>query len=169
MKQWFDSLAPRERVMVSAAAIVAVLAVIYAGVWEPLNKGVARLSHQVEQQSQLVGWLQETEPKIRALRQATHRSAPAEANDALLTVIDKTSKAAGMGGMVKRIQPQGNDSVQVWIEGAPFNDMLDWLYRLQNRYGVEVQSVSMQPGDQGGQVHGQLRLSRPSSSSGSGS
>lgn len=164
MRQWFDSLAPRERVMVGIAAVVVVLAVLYAGVWEPLNHGVAHLSQQVKQQRELVSWLHETAPKIRALRQATHRNAPKEQNAALLSVIDKTSKAAGMGGMVKRIQPQGDNSVQVWIENATFNDMLDWVYRLQNRYGVEVKSASMQPGNQAGQVHGNLRLIRPTGS-----
>lgn len=164
MRLWFASLAPRERMMVGIAAVVVVLAVLYAGLWEPLNHGVALLNRQVKQQRELVSWLHDTAPKIHALRRATHRSAPTEQSAPLLSVIDKTSKAAGLGGMVKRIQPQGDNSVQVWIENATFNDMLDWLYRLQNRYGIEVKAAGMQSGDQAGTVHGNLRLIRPTGS-----
>lgn len=165
MKRWFESLAPRERVMVSLAAVVVVLAVFYSAVWGPLNKGVSRLSQQVQQQQQLAAWLNETAPRIRALRSAAHQRSPEDLNQALLTVIDKTSKAAGLGDRVKRIQPQGNESVQVWVEHVSFNDMLDWLYRLQNRYGVDIQSLSVEPGGQTGQVHGHMRLKRPQGSS----
>jgi general secretion pathway protein M len=165
MKDWFIALAPRERLMLGAMAAFIVLAVLYLGVWEPLHAGVARLRQQVTQQRELVGWLNDTAPEIRALRSATHRSAAAGKKDkSLLTVVDKTSKAAGMAGMLKRIQPEGNSAVQVWVSDATFDDMLGWLYRLQNRYGIAVKTVNVDPADQIGQVNGRLRLSRKSGS-----
>jgi general secretion pathway protein M len=160
VRQWFDSLAPRERLLLAVTAVIVVLAVLYAGVWEPLNQGVAHMHKEVKRQAQLIAWLDHTAPKVKALRAGGHHGAPKAQGTPLLTIIDKTSKDKGLDGHIQRIQPRGDDAAQVWVAAAPFDNMLAWLYRLQARYGVTILSISLKRGDNTGQVNGHLSLER---------
>ena len=53
MKDWYTALAPRERTMVSIAAVLVVLALIYVAAWNPLSSSVASLEQSVEERRHL--------------------------------------------------------------------------------------------------------------------
>ena len=157
MKEWFTSLAPRERAMVSIAAVVVALALVYAVAWNPLASSVSRLQQSVEEQQALKQWMQQSAAEVNQLRGAAgstddHRS--------LLAVVDQTSKQSQLGPAVKRIEPDGQELVRVNLEQASFDDVVTWLGSLQRSYGVSVADVSIDRQADSGRVNARITLKR---------
>ena len=159
MKAWFLSLAPRERLMVSAAAGVVILALIFLLAWEPLASRVTQLQQSVDEQQALKQWMQQAAVEARQLRGAAG-SAAADANRSLLAIVDQTSKQSRLGSAVKRIQPDGQDLVRVSLEQASFDDVVLWLGTLQRSYGVNVVDAALDRQANAGRVNARLTLKK---------
>ena len=157
MKEWFNGLAPRERIMVSIAAAVVVLALIYAAAWSPLTSSVDHLEQSVTEQQALKQWMQQSAAEVNRLRHAgsgggNHRS--------LLAVVDQTSKQSKVAPAVKRIEPDGQTLVRVTLEKAAFDDLVAWLGSLQRDFAVSVADVSIDRQADSGLVNVHLTLKR---------
>ena len=159
MKDWFTALAPRERTMVSIAAVLVVLALIYVAAWNPLSSSVASLEQSVEEQQALKQWMQQSAAEVNRLRNASggvgagdHRS--------LLAVVDQTSKQSQLTPAVKRIEPDGQELVRVSLEQASFDDLVTWLGSLQRNHGVSVADISIDRQPDSGRVNVRLTLKR---------
>lgn len=159
MKDWFLSLAPRERVMVSAAAIVAVVALFYTAVWQPLHQGAAEMEQRIQRQRQLAIHVAKLGAQAERLRARTQGDFRAE-NDSLLAIINRTSRNMGLGHAIQRIQPDGPDKAAVTIEGASFNTMIRWLRKLQQQYGVTITVLNVVRGENEGRVEARMTLER---------
>lgn len=159
MKDWFDSLAPRERTMVGAAAVVILLALVYVAAWSPLNSGIARLEHSVEEQRALKQWMQQSAAEANQLRSAAGAGGAAD-HRSLLAVVDQTSKQSQLAPAVKRIEPDGQELVRVTLEQASFDDLVQWLGGLQRMSGVSVADVSIDRQADTGRVNARLTLKR---------
>lgn len=152
---WFGALAPRERVLVAACVIVVVAAVLFLGVWEPIN--VARRDHQaaLEQAQALSLRIDEA---ARLAQDRTRGTAPAS-GVSLISAVDQAAQSGELGKPT-RLQPQGDAEVRVWFDDVSFDASLLWIATLQSRYGIEVQSLDVEPRDAPGRVNLRASLVR---------
>mgnify|MGYP000091253581 CR=1 FL=1 len=158
MKAWFAELQPRERMMVIAGAIVLGLLIFYAAVWDPLVSGARNKAVAVEEQRKLLQWMQKSAEEVKRLRPAGGAVAQLPAGQSLLGVIDQTSKSANLGGAVKRVKPEGDNKVSVWLEEASFDDTMLWLENLQRTYGVQVDTIVIDRKNTPGKVDARIEF-----------
>jgi general secretion pathway protein M len=158
VKAWFISLAPRERLMVSAAAAVVFLALGYLVVWDPLNSRLTHAQQSVDEQQSLKRWMQQAAAEAKQLRGAA--VGRGDAGRSLLAVVDQTSKQSQLGPAVKRIQPDGQDLVRVSLEQASFDDLVLWLGSLQSAYGVSIVDAAIDRQSDAGRVNARLTLKK---------
>lgn len=161
MKDWFNGLAPRERLMVSVAAVIVALALIYAAAWSPLASSVVRLENSVEEQQALKQWMQQSAAEVNQLRNSSGATG-ASGHRSLLAVVDQTSKQSQLAPAVKRIEPDGQELVRVTLEQASFDDMVKWLGGLQRSSAVSVEDISIERQAESGRVNVRLTLKRSS-------
>ena len=138
MKEWYNKLEPRERKILLAGACTLVVAFIYFIVWKPLVKKVDRLQTSTVEQQELIDWMKTTAVEVKQLRAISQPTAAIGQGQSLLGVIDRTANASKLSGMVKRVKPEGDTKARVWLEGAPFNDIIQWIEQLQKRQGIVV-------------------------------
>lgn len=155
LRQYWDQLQPRERRVLLLGAIALVLLLLYALVWSPFQQTLSRLDSSIVEQRNTLGWMQQAAQEARSLR-GTH--APVSDGRSLLAVTDETARAHGLGTAVKRVQPDGQHTVRVWLEGARFDDILQWLATLTGKHGVKVTSFGAERSTADGQVHARLVL-----------
>lgn len=160
LQRWLSSLAPRERLLVSAAALVVAAGAFFLFVWEPLHAGADELSQRIAGQRELASWLAAIETEAAALRRSAGAQDLKGREDSLLAVVDSSSRAAGLAQAVQRIQPEGSDQATVTIDGAGFNKMLFWLRALEHSYGVVVTSLAVTREETAGLVQARLTLKR---------
>ena len=125
MKSWFDSLDSRERIFVIGGAAVVLVAVLFAFVWTPLNKGQAAL------ESSVILWersLAELRP-LKGMQQSSGSSqtATASAQQTPVLIVDQTLRARGLDRSLKRSQPTTRNGIRVEFENVAFDDLVLWL------------------------------------------
>ena len=159
MKNWFERLTQRERWMVMAAAAVVAIAVLQIGVIAPLWGGSARLEADLVDREQLLAEVMAAE---RAMVRGGGRDASdiVGAEESLVVIVDRTSRAAGLGPHLRGTQPGGDDSLRVRLEQAPFERLVPWLAELGDRFGVRVDTASFDQGGEPGLVNASLVLQR---------
>ncbi|ORE86243.1 General secretion pathway M protein [Oceanococcus atlanticus] len=159
MREWFDNLAPRERWIVSAGGVVFALMMYFLLVWDPLSQKAARLHNDLADARDLVSFMQSTRQQVAQLG-GQNAGAPQSSGRSLLSDVDSSSKRNGLGDKIKRIQPEGQTSVRVWIEGVPFEQLLRWMDQLQNQLGIVLSDGSLDRDDIAGTVKARLTLVR---------
>lgn len=158
MKAWFAELQPRERMMVIAGAIALGILIFYAAVWDPLVSGASSKAAAAEEQQKLLQWMQKSAEEVKRLHPAGSAVAQLPPGQSLLGVIDQTSKSATLGGAVKRVKPEGENKVSVWLEDASFDDTMQWLENLHRTFGVDVDNIVVDRKATPGKVDARIEL-----------
>jgi general secretion pathway protein M len=162
VKQWFQSRERREqRALIVAAAAMAAFA-LYAFLWQPLSRDVGQLRSRVADQRQTLAWMKRTAVRVQRLRaNAAHASVPTNTQP-LLSLADSTARKAGLHDVIRRLEPQGDTRVQLWLENAQFDTLIRWLAKLRATRAVTVANGSIQLDAKPGMVNAHLLLEQPS-------
>ncbi len=161
MKDWLQSLEPRERLFVLTAVIVVVFAIAWLAVWKPLDANQKSAALRVEDWKSSIAALRPMKSQLQA--QGGNQAASAGQNQSMVIIIDSSLRQRGLYNSLQRSQPtpDGN-GIRVEFENAPFDDLMLWLGDLNRQYGLLVQSSSFSAvsGDSQGRVNSTLTLER---------
>lgn len=161
LREWFDSLAPRERLAVAAGAIAVVIALFYYGLWNPLNSHLETARTRVAAETNQARWMLGVRDEARLLQASGTQTKLKGRGDSLLSIVDTTSRANNLGEAVRHIQPDSDDKATVSLQQANFNQMLFWLRTLHSEYGVSTTEMTVsRDDDTPGQVEVRLTLVR---------
>lgn len=149
MKSAWQELAPRQRHMILAAVFVALAALLYVQVWEPLAQARSLERERIAGQQALLLWLEALEPVAGQLRSA-QQDRPLVDGRSLLGLADETARAAGLAGSMTRIEPVGQDEVRVWFEQADFVDVMGWLEQFSRTTAVQIKALQVDRHDRAG-------------------
>jgi general secretion pathway protein M len=155
-RAWWASLAERERRVLGAGAVALGLIVLYTAAWDPL--ATARQRRALDLQSARALAVQ-----LESLAGVAGRGgAPAiqGKDQSLLAVVDQSRKASALTKPPSRLQPEGDNTVRIWLEDVPFDALVRWLGDLQTRYGVRVEAADIERESGPGLVNARLTLMR---------
>lgn len=139
LRQYWEQLQARERRILSFGGGAAAVLLLYALVWDPFTARIAQLENSVGAQRATLAWMQQAAVEARSLRGST-----GSGGRSLLALSDETAKAHDLGAAVKRVQPDGQHTVRVWLEGAAFDDLLRWLDTLSGRHGLRIAALNVE-------------------------
>jgi general secretion pathway protein M len=151
MKAWFDSLQPRERLMVLGGVVGVLLIAIWFGVMK-LHTQTEVLRDSVAAKQRMLVDL------TRVGARPTNPAGNQANNQTLVVVIDGSAREHGITLSTRR--PDGPDGVQVAFSNVPFDMLLEWLVALEKQSSVAVEAASFTTAKQKGIVNGQLTLRR---------
>jgi general secretion pathway protein M len=146
IKQKYSQLTEREQRLVLLSVVVGVIGLFYWLVWAPLNHSIATNHKAVEQQQQLLTWVQKN--AARAIQLRSVKGVGANFNGSLPQAVNQT--AAQVDIAISRMQPQGEE-LQVWVDQAPFNDVLSWLQALE-KMGIIILDLDIAEADVAGHI-----------------
>jgi general secretion pathway protein M len=153
MKSWFFGLPVRERWIVGVGASVAVAIIVWGFLVRPLRAEVRASRTAVETKQRLlvdVARVEVAQPNVVGNRLG--------ADQALQLVIANTAATYGLGQ--PRTRADGPSSVDVTLQGVPFDALVAWLVALHDSYGVDVETASFSSAREPGLVNGQVSLHR---------
>lgn len=164
MKAWFEGLDERQRLLVTGAGALLLLLLVYALVWAPLHSAFTSMQDKVTGQRATAAWMQQSALRLAQLRSSQGPARQGLGGKSLLALADSSARADGLGNVLKRVEPDGSSSVKVWMEGASFDELIGWLGKLNTRYGIQIDTVSMErAADTAGRVNVRLTLQTPES------
>jgi general secretion pathway protein M len=159
IRDWWEQLAPRERIMVSVCGAFIIAALIWTMIVRPVYSGNAQLKEAVATKQAQLANLQELASRITPASQGRPTTRQGR-NDSIVVVIDQTTRERSLAGYLKRNQPEGNSGVRLRFEGAPFDALVDWLGELNQVYGLVTVSASFDEAGPG-RVNCSIELKRP--------
>jgi general secretion pathway protein M len=154
MKQWFESLESRERMILSGGALIAAIIVFWSFVWQPIAQGTTDMQAAIESKQKVLVDL------YRVGSVASSEGASSSGGQSLFVLIDQTAQASGLGGAITRARPEGTSEINVTFQNASFDVLLAWLIQLQQNNGITVEGASINSTRERGLVSGQLALRR---------
>jgi general secretion pathway protein M len=153
LTQYLQRLEPRERRTVLAGAIAAAVLIIVATVL-PLQHSVAAVQQRVERKRDDLQWLRSMAPQLAGLQD----SAPPALRESLVVVVDRSARESGLAKSLVGSQPSGDGGLNVRLDQTPFDTLIVWLSQLRERYGVRVDSATIDAGKGSGNVTATLVL-----------
>ena len=160
MREWFDNLAPRERIVVLVGAVIVGVMLFWGLVIAPLDSSVTKLSQRVDDKRELIVWMQQAAARIKAAGPGAADGA-SDGDGSLVVLVDRSARSAGLGGALTRNQPVGDDGIRVQLRDASFDAMARWLTQLKSTNGLALDSASIERGAAAGTVNASLVLRQP--------
>lgn len=158
MKAWLQSLAPRERLIVTVGGAVLVLVVVYLAVLEPMARAYAEREARVAALEGEIEWMRGAAAEVRALGGA----APEEDNGSQRPPYLAADRALREAGLPRpsRLEPVGSRGARLEIDQVAFDRLLQVLVRLRARDGLRVERANFERVG-AGLVEASLDLERP--------
>ncbi len=135
---WYAGLQVREQRMVAFGGIALALIILVGGILLPLQSAVSSAEARNDTKRQDLMWMRANAAEIRA----AGSQLPADSSEAPVVLVDRVGRAAGLTDALRGTQPSGS-GVRVQLEGAPFDVVVTWLATLDQRYGLSIESITV--------------------------
>jgi len=160
LKDWFDALQPRERLILGIGGVLVLMVALYLLVLAPFYAAVAARSERVTQKEGDLAWMRSVAPEMLALNaQAPVAAGPSQ--DSLVVLIDRVARECGLSSALTGQTPDGESGIRVRLESAEFDKLIVCLGSLQQQHAVSVESAAIDRSGEPGQVNASLVLTRP--------
>jgi len=152
----YKALTEREQRLVMISAVAVIIAIFFWGIWKPLNDAVDQQRTLNTSQQKLLVWVKDSAARAKQLRRSS--TGTATYNGSLPQAVNVTTSRHNIA--ISRMQPQGEE-IQVWVDQAPFNDVLAWLQALENM-GIVILQADIAEADGPGLIKiRRLQLGKP--------
>lgn len=159
VREWFETLSQREKLLVSGAAILLVVAIVMIGAFRPLALSRQRLAGQLTEKQAVLADIERVATRVGRLSGPAAPQAAAS-GESLVVLIDRTTRSRGLGAYLKRNEPDGATSIRLRFENVPFDDLVAWLAEIQSTSAIGVTSANADPATGVGRVNVNLQLAR---------
>lgn len=146
VKLWWQQLNSREKTLVQIMGTAIAIFVLYSLVWQPLNTKLVTAEKTLSSRQDLLTWVEENTARYQAIKPNSRGKKTA---GSLSSIVNRSATQHQL--TISRMQPQG-ENLQVWLESAPFTQLLYWLEHLANNEGLQVQAIDLAQGDNSGEV-----------------
>jgi len=155
IKSRWHELQPRDQQVLRYSAVIVGLLLFYLLIIDPVYSSRDNAEQRLRSAQEAFSVAQR---QALDLKSASSKPGSPESGS-LLTQVESSAQQQGLRNALKRLQPSGNDQIQVSLEGASYDQLMRWLSEL-NHQGVRAQRVDIQR-DRGPDLLGvQLLLAR---------
>jgi general secretion pathway protein M len=156
LQAWYSGLQEREQRMVAIGGIVVALLILVLGILMPLHSAVSNAALRNAAKREDLAWMQVNAPEIRA----SGNQLPADTGEAPVVLVDRVGREAGLASALRGTQPNGN-GVRVQLEAAPFDTLVTWLATLDERYGLSIETITVDRAARPGVVNASITFTQP--------
>lgn len=158
MTDWWRALTRRERLLIAGGLALVLLLSGYLLVWEPWQQRLQTLRGNVAALRQDLAWMRRAASRLQQIETTAPTGSDAESGVSLATRVDRLARTAGLGEALRRVEPQSDGSLQLWLDDAAFSTLLRWLSELRSHHGIAIGQAEFSRRD-GDRVNARLKLS----------
>ncbi len=157
LKARWESLQPRERVIISVAGVLLLLVIVYQFLFSPIHHGLSRLHTTVTENQQLLTWMANTQQHIHTLSKSS-TSAQRVEQSSLLSTVDESVHESPIAAHVTALQQGTNQAVVIKFNNVNFDALTTWLISLRKEYNIEAKQVVITQISHDGEVQASIDL-----------
>lgn len=148
LKNYWLNLQSRERMVLGWGALVVVVILLYALLFQPLYKSIAHMEGVLPDLRSNLIWMRQTDKLLERGGDLAVNQTPAGANQSLLSVLESTARSANIRKSIQQMVPtQNGTEVRVVLEDADFNQWLRWIDTLYKSNGVDIRQLTAERDD----------------------
>ncbi len=141
MKNWLQNLSDNERRLLWVGGLLIAVALVWVLVYRPVT---AHIDKQVSLKNRLTNQL--------AQMQEMSRSTPGNPGQQIIPIpvgmtfsswVDQQLRLVNLQNNVNRTEPIDQSSLSIWLQGASFDQVIDWLHMLSSTYAVKVDQIDV--------------------------
>lgn len=150
LRDWYASLAERERQVVAWGGSAAAVLIVAGLIWK-LGSAVASAEERVEHRRQDLAWIESVTPQLQA-------KPAARPGESLTIAVDRMAREGGLGQALAGIEPASPGAIRARFTAASFDALAVLLARLQQERGVLPETASVTATGEPGLVDATLVL-----------
>lgn len=150
MKQWFMMLSSREKTLVSVAAIVVPILLIWLLFLQPMIKEHAALQQQIEDRLTILEKVRQQSTQIKQLRVSGGRQASTNRGNPQQK-IESALRTWRLRSDLNEMRTIASNMVKLDLKSsAEADNVMRFLYDAETKFGFTVKELSMKPGKEVG-------------------
>jgi general secretion pathway protein M len=138
LRDWYAGLQAREQRMVAIGGGALAMIILFGAILLPLQSAVSGADSRIDTKRADLAWMRANVAEVRA----SGNDIAVDTGEPAVVVVDKVGRASGLTDALRGTQPNGN-GVRVQLEGAPFDVVVAWLATLDQRYGLSIESITV--------------------------
>jgi general secretion pathway protein M len=154
---WYATLQPREQRVVTVGAVALALIILILGILMPLQSAVSSARQGNEIRREDLAWMKVNANEIRS----GGADIPQDTGEAPMVLVNRLGREVGLGGALRGTQPNTSGGVRVQLESASFDTLVTWLDTLDRRYGLAIESITVDRTPSPGLVNASISFSQP--------
>lgn len=142
--------------MVTIGSVVVALLILVLGILMPLHSAVSNALQRNAVKREDLAWMQVNAAEVRA----SGGQLAENTGEAPVVLVDRVGREAGLASSLRGTQPNGN-GVRVQLEAAPFDTLVAWLGTLDERYGLSIETITVDRAARPGVVNASITFTQP--------
>jgi len=138
-KTRWDGLPGTQQKMLRGGAIALGLLLFYVLVIDPVYSGRDAAEQRLHAAREAFSVMQQQAFDLKT----SPSNGKISGSASLLTQVESSAQTEGLRNSLKRLQPGGDNQIQVSLEGASYKQIMQWLSKLHDQ-GVRAQRVDIQ-------------------------
>jgi general secretion pathway protein M len=156
LRDWYAGLQQREQRIVAIGGVTLAILILVLGILTPLQSAVSSGVKRNETKREDLAWMQVNAQEIRA----AGNQVAGDTGEAPVVLVDRVGREAGLASALRGTQPNGT-GVRVQLEAAPFDTLVTWLATLDERYGLAIESITVDRAPRPGVVNASITFTQP--------
>ena len=140
MKNWYNTLAPRERNLVLYGGILSAIVLFWILVAKPLYNNHLKLNKVISSHEKTLLNMQKQSVEIKKLQQQDKKPiATSTGNPQQL--LERSLQTWRLKPMLERMQSQGSNGVRLSLKNANADRVMRFLYELENKHSLIISNL----------------------------
>jgi general secretion pathway protein M len=157
LQNWYGGLQEREQRVVAGGSVALALIILIGGILMPLQSILSSAVKGIETRREDLAWMRVNAPEVRT----QGSQLPADTGEAPVVLVDRVAREAGLASALRGTQPSTTGGVRVQLEAAPFDTLITWLDNLDRRYGLAIESITVDRTPTPGMVNASISFTPP--------
>ncbi len=141
MKNWFQNLSDSERRLLLVGGLLIAVALLWVLVYRPVT---AHIDKQVSLKNRLTKQLAQMQHMSRSTASnPVQQIIPIPDGTTFSSWVDQQLRLVNLQNNVNRTEPIDQNSLSIWLQGAAFDQVIDWLHMLSRTHAVKVDQIDV--------------------------
>ncbi len=142
MKDWFNTLNPRERNLVTYGSLIAGLLILGLFIVQPLLDNNKKLTKIIDSKNTSLKIMQKQSAQVKQLQQQATK--PEQTNNQNpQQIIEKALQTLRLKPALERMQSQGANGVNVVLKNANADRTMRLIANLENKFGLIISNLTI--------------------------
>lgn len=141
MKNWLQNLSDSERRLMVIGGVLIAVALIWVLIYRPVTKYIDK---QVSVKNRLTSQLSQMQYMSRTTSSNPGQQIiPIPGGMTFSSWVDQQLRLVNLQNNVNRTEPIDQNSLSIWLQGASFDQVIDWVHMLSSTYAVKVDQIDV--------------------------